>query len=108
MKKPCLIVLLSTALATTTHAAPVLTPPVDEADKDAALVAFRDGLRAAAEARDTDAVLAASCPEILISFGGDGGLDEFRAFLSVPEDTLSEEYKPQAQAMRDAKMGGDA
>ena len=65
-------------------------PPVDEAAQDPTLVAFRDSLRAKVAARDLDAVLANSCPDIYLDYTGDGGRDELRDFLDIDPETLPE------------------
>jgi hypothetical protein len=104
MKSPAVSLFLLAVMSAPAVALDALTAkPVDEASKDPIFKAFRDGLISSVAARDTNAVLAQSCPEILISFGGDGGLDEFREFLTVPEETLSDEYKPQADQIRETR-----
>jgi hypothetical protein len=64
-------------------AGPVLTfgrvMPVDESMRDASLQAFRDTLLTIVAARDTSRLLALLDPNIKSSFGGDDGLDGFRA-----------------------------
>ncbi|NVO55424.1 SH3 domain-containing protein [Rhodobacteraceae bacterium B1Z28] len=77
-------------------------PPVDQAGRDPSLVAFRDDLLAKVAARDTEAVIAAACPDIYISHGLDSGPDAFRTSLTVPPDSLAEENRDQADEMRDA------
>ncbi|WP_170328848.1 SH3 domain-containing protein [Ruegeria arenilitoris] len=77
-------------------------PPVDQATQDPSLVAFRDALLANVAARDTDAVVAAACPDIYLSHGGDGGPEELRANLTLDPETLSEEYRENADTLRDA------
>ncbi|KUJ86074.1 hypothetical protein AVO45_03680 [Ruegeria marisrubri] len=76
-------------------------PPVDEASRDPSLVAFRDQLLAVVKTRNTEAVLSAACPEIYLSHGGDGGHEEFRQFLTVPPEMLGEDYRDQAEEMRE-------
>ncbi len=92
---------LSALTATPTLAERIHLPPVDQAAKDPDLVQYRNRLRAAIAARDTDAVLALACDDIFLSFGGNGGLAEFRQYLTVPPEMLSEEYRDQAGAMRE-------
>lgn len=58
-------------------AGPKLTP-VDEASRDASLVAFRTAFLAAIDRRDTQALLAALDPHIRTSFGEGGGIRAFR------------------------------
>ncbi|EEE38082.1 hypothetical protein RKLH11_1923 [Rhodobacteraceae bacterium KLH11] len=76
-------------------------PPVDEADRDPSVAAFREGLLAKIKARDTDAVTAAACPEIYLSHGSAGGPEEFRTNLTVPPETLAEEFQDEAAELRD-------
>jgi len=52
--------------------------PVDEAKKDASFLAFRTKLLAAAKKRDAKYVLSIVDQNIMNSFGGDGGIEEFR------------------------------
>lgn len=84
---------------------PLSAVPVDEAAEDRSFETFRMVLRAAVAERNTEFVLSQSCPDILVSLGGNGGREELREFLTVPEETLSDEYKPQAAAMREAHWG---
>lgn len=72
-------------------------PPVDEAERDPTLVAFRDSLSASVAARDTKAVIAAVCPDIYLSHGGSGGPEEFLEYLDpatgdAQEDQNRETY----------------
>ena len=76
-------------------------PPIDEAGQNPSLVAFRADLLAKIEARDTDAVVAAACPDIYLSHGTAGGPEEFRTNLTVPPETLGEEFKDEAAELRD-------
>ncbi|KIC42873.1 hypothetical protein RA27_05970 [Ruegeria sp. ANG-R] len=77
-------------------------PPEDEAGRDPALLDFRAELRAKIEARDTEAVVAAACPDIYLSHGSNGGPDEFRTNLTVPPELLSEEFRDEADELRDS------
>lgn len=56
--------------------------PFDEAPRDPTLQAFRDGLLAAVQRRDLEAVVAAAGPTILLSFGEDSGPETLRLWLS--------------------------
>ncbi|MES0824213.1 SH3 domain-containing protein [Ruegeria sp. SCP11] len=76
-------------------------PPVDEAADDTSLVAFRDTLLAQVAARDIEAVVASACPDIYLSHGGEGGPAELRANLILDPETLSEEYRDDADATRE-------
>ncbi|WP_420586960.1 SH3 domain-containing protein [Ruegeria sp.] len=76
-------------------------PPVDEADRDPSLVEFRETLLAKIAARDVDTIVALACPDIYLSHGGDGGPEELRANLVLDPQTLSEEYREDADAMRE-------
>ncbi|MDX6752117.1 hypothetical protein SH611_20110 [Geminicoccaceae bacterium 1502E] len=60
-------------------------PPVDEGVHDPSLLAFRLEMQEAVTARDLGAVLARVSPEILNSFGGSGGIEEFREAWRVEE-----------------------
>ncbi len=64
-------------------------PPVDEADRDPSLIAFRDALLASVAARDIDAVVTSACADIYLSHGSEGGPPELRASLS---DAAAEDY----------------
>ncbi len=77
-------------------------PPVDEADRDPSLAAFRADLLARIEARDTEAVVAAACPDIYLSHGSAGGPEEFRTNLTVPPETLAEEFRDEADELRES------
>ncbi|WP_171240704.1 SH3 domain-containing protein [Ruegeria sp. HKCCA5491] len=66
-------------------------PPVDEADQDPSLLAFRAELLTKVKARDADAVIAAACPDIYLSHGGNGGPEEFRELLAPDPATLPEQ-----------------
>lgn len=52
--------------------------PVDEAVRDPEFFIFRARLQAAVARRDTTELLRVIAPDILNSFGGDGGREEFR------------------------------
>ncbi|MEW2916414.1 SH3 domain-containing protein [Ruegeria sp. ANG10] len=75
-------------------------PPVDQSDRDPSLIAFREALMAQVAARDTDAVVAASCPDIYLSHGGDGGPEELRSNLTLDPEALPEEQRENADALR--------
>jgi len=66
-------------------------PPVDEAERDQSLVDFRTGLLARVAARDTEAVIAAACPDIYLSHGGDGGPEELREHLNGEAVAVSDQ-----------------
>jgi hypothetical protein len=93
----------------------LVVPPVDEAAQDVSFLAYRTDLINAVAARDTEAVIALSSPEISLSFGGNEGHDDLRDNLDVPVEKLAERYKEKAPQMREAywnaletalKMGG--
>jgi len=63
-------------------AADLTLPFTDEAAQDATFLAYRDRLTAAVAARDAGAVADMADSEILMSFGGDGGRDTFRSWLT--------------------------
>ncbi|WP_170759728.1 SH3 domain-containing protein [Ruegeria lacuscaerulensis] len=75
-------------------------PPVDQAGRDSTLVAFRDELRAMVAARDTEGVIAATCPDLYLSHGGNGGPEEFRANLALDPATLPEQDQQNADELR--------
>jgi hypothetical protein len=58
--------------------------PVDEAQKDPSLAAFRDQLLDAVRRHDIDAVVAAADPKIRTSFGAGGGTGVLRQMLERP------------------------
>ncbi|WP_170413729.1 SH3 domain-containing protein [Ruegeria atlantica] len=58
-------------------------PPADEAERDPTLVAFRNDLLADVTAQNTDALIAAACPDIYLSHGGEGGPEELREYLTA-------------------------
>ena len=63
--------------------------PVDEAAHDPEFFAFRARLLAALQNRDTNFLYGIVAPDILNSFGGDGGPDEFKEHWK-PEQPASE------------------
>ena len=65
--------------------------PFDEGPQDAGFAAYRASLLHAVVARDIDAVLAATSPDVELSFGGSSGHQQLRANLTVEPSTLSEE-----------------
>jgi hypothetical protein len=78
-------------------------PLVDEAGQDPALLAVRETLLQAIAARDVDTVLAHTCPDIQISFGGDGGHDALRWYLEVPfEPRHAEQRERISQRLNEA------
>lgn len=63
--------------------------PVDEAPQQTAFFSFRAHLQAAIARRDTAALLAVVDPQIKASFGGDGGIADFRRMWGLdgePDD----------------------
>lgn len=76
--------------------------PVDEAPRDAEFAAFRARLLAAVVARDVDAILSMTSDDVQLSFGMDSGHERFVEMMTVPEETLSGEYRFEAPAMREA------
>ncbi len=77
-------------------------PPVDQAGIDPSLAAFRDDLRAKVAARDTEAVIAAACPDIHINHGPESGPEVFRRNLTLPPETLTDDTRDQAERLREA------
>lgn|GEM_PF-6573531 len=89
--------------------------PVDEAAEDASFFSYRSALLSAVIARDTEAVIALSSPDISLSFGGSEGHGAFRDRLNTPIDTVADKYRAHAPKLREAywteletalKMGG--
>jgi hypothetical protein len=70
-------------------------PPVDEADRDPSFVAFRAKLLEAVEKKDATFVLSILDRSIINSFGGDGGVEEFKEQwkLEQPDSELWTELK---------------
>lgn len=80
--RAALLVLLLLFAPAAAMAETLIWPPFDEAAQDPSFKAYRDRLLAAVEQRDVEAVLAASSPDIEISFGGENGREEFRSLLT--------------------------
>lgn len=59
-------------------------PPFDEASGDPSFVEFRDKVREIARHGDDQALRSIMAPDIITSFGGDGGIDEAVAALHEP------------------------
>lgn len=93
---------LCLCLATAAVAQPIRLTPVDQARRDPSLVSFRADLMAAIADRDADRVSTMACDDIYLSHGSNGGTEEFRAALTLSEDTLAEEYRDQAPILREA------
>ncbi|MEM1006825.1 MAG: SH3 domain-containing protein [Pseudomonadota bacterium] len=77
-------------------------PPVDQADTDPSLIAFRDDLLAKVAARDTDAVVAAACPDIHVSHSAETGPEAFRSNLTQTSENPPDDSGDQADTLRDA------
>lgn len=60
--------------------------PVDEASRDPEFFVFRARLQEAVARHDLAAVLEVADPQIRNSFGGNGGIDEFRSHWDLPSD----------------------
>lgn len=67
--------------------------PVDEALKDSSLVAFRQQLISAVDRKDHQFIRSILDPKIVVSFGGDAGIQDFFKFWKPerPESALWEE-----------------
>jgi hypothetical protein len=59
--------------------------PVDEASQDASFLEFREKLAEAIKNRDKDYILSILDPDIKNSFGGDGGIEEFKSLWKLDE-----------------------
>ena len=94
-------VLLAVVICTPALAQRQSFPPKDEAGQDPSLVDFRAELLNRIAARDSDFVVASACPNIYLSHGSAGGPEEFRLNLTVPPETLSEEFRHEADELRD-------
>lgn len=70
--------LLAVWLAAAAVAAPVRLPPVDQCRSDAGFDRFRTALVAAVERKDVDALTALIDGKVRLSFGGRGGMRDFR------------------------------
>lgn len=75
--------------------------PVDEAQRDGSFVEFREKLLEAVVQRDANRVVSYSTKKINLSYGGHFGHKEFRKFLTLSEDDLSDEYKHEAAKRRE-------
>ncbi len=96
----CAISLMAFTAASTSYAQQAVALPVDEASQNPAFFAFRERLIAMVEAKDVEGIVANSCSDINLSFGGAGGHDDLRDFLNVPESLFSAEYKHLAPKQR--------
>lgn len=76
--------------------------PVDEAAKDPSFFIFRARLIQAVSAKDTEFLISVLAPDVLNSFGGNGGIAEFREMWN-PEDPKSEVWSEFAEIL---SMGG--
>jgi len=83
-------------------AGPLRAVPVDEGAQDPGFAAYRARLLQAVVARDIPFILSQTSPRVDLSFGGGGGHDDFRARLVVDPDTLSDDYRYQADEMRES------
>ncbi|WP_424833517.1 SH3 domain-containing protein [Ruegeria sp.] len=77
-------------------------PPIDQADRDPSLAEFRATLLERIAARDTEFLVASACPDIYLSHGTAGGPKEFRLNLTVPPETLDEEFRHEAVDLRES------
>ena len=73
------ILLVSTLSVDSVFAASARLQPVDEASKDPSFLAFRKRLVRAVRKHDLKFVISILDPEIKNSFGGEGGIDEFKS-----------------------------
>lgn len=74
--------------------------PVDEGASNHSFSSFRKNLLRAIERRDVDYVVSQASSEIELSFGGAFGHEDFRNFLTVDPNSLTEEYRHLAPQMR--------
>ncbi len=94
------ILLLSVLICSPALAERQSFPPVDQAERDPSLVKFRTDLLATVVARDTEGVIAATCPDIYLSHGGNGGPEELRDYLTGNAEAISEQGLQHAENSR--------
>ena len=80
--------------------------PVDEGASDPAFAKFRTELLDAIVRRDVDGVVAAAAKDVMLSFGGHAGRDDFRGFLTLSEKDLADEFKHEAAERRESYWDG--
>lgn len=83
------------AFAASALAAPLIVTPPDVSKNDPGLTALLDTLVKAADARDFAPFEAAMSPEVLGSYGGEGGVQEFRTMYEIdsPDSVFWGEFK---------------
>lgn len=88
MPRLLMFLLLAVSLGCHSHASAQVATlfPVDEAAQQPDFFSFRARLLQAVEARDTAFLYSALAPNILNSFGGDGGVAEFREMWSPGDE----------------------
>lgn len=96
-----LLVCLTLILPVSLSAQSPVVLPIDDAEKDASFVAYRNALLAAVVARDIDAIVSLSAKDITMSFGVERGHPQLRAFLEVDPEEFSPEQKHEAPALRE-------
>lgn len=91
------------AAAISAFAQEIYVRPVDTAAKDPSISAFRQKLIAAAERRDADFILSILDTDIKNSFGGNDGIEEFKAMWRIdsPDSDFWRQFLPVI------KNGGD-
>jgi len=82
-----------TIVQPTPHQQEIKLYPVDEGAQDPSFTAFREKLIEAARKHDTDFILSILDPQILNSFGGDGGIKEFKEQWKLVEPDTSKLWK---------------
>lgn len=98
---PVLLLAVAGLFGSAGQAQRLAVPPVDEAIQNAELVMLRDVLLQAVAARDVDVIIAHSCPDIRINFGGGAGHAALREYFEVPVEQLNAEARQRAPEMRD-------
>lgn len=66
--------------------------PFDDGETQPGFAAFRREVRAIVARRDVEAMVRLAHPDIKISFGGDEGLEAFRAVIASPDDDFWVEF----------------
>ncbi len=102
MRRILVLLMLISAFAINVSAQVAKLYPVDEAAKEPAFFTFRARLIQAVQRRDAPYLLTILSPKIQTSFGGDGGIEEFKTMWK-PERPQSEVWPELAKVL---SLGG--